>query len=364
MFNIDDYVRLTRGRSGHIKWKGKLKSDNANNDNNGNNNNNNNNSSSNSSINNNIIHYGIELDEPDTIHGHNGEYNGIRYFTTNDMCGVIVPETHIIRKIRKKTNPIISKSRSLNEMANGSPIFGTNSSLISSLQHSMTGASNSSQTKAAKMIGMSNDHLSTIMTVEESIFTDIKNMILSNEKIEGRYRQDFFNKFPKYMKEDPENILHTVREWMDAIKKKIASKHGEKYKKRLKSAWQKHRKLLIKNSTSKATGDDKFDSAIEMIDEKLDAQTQNDSNANNGNGSNNNGSNSNGNKGNNSGSQSSPGTLRSDKSIQEMNNTMEQSQINEAINRLIESAVEQTVLQPKIKDLMQFCIKNNENELK
>ena len=300
-FNIGDYVRLTRGRSGHIIWQGKV----------------------------NFApyeHYGIELDEPDTIHGHNGEINGKRYFSIKqDMCGVIVPKTHIIRKINIKKTSFVSKSHSFQD---GNKNDKMSSLLNSSLPPSLASASPTHGAKVSKMMG--NDESST---VEEAIFSDIKTMILSKDLIEGRYRQDFFNKFPKYMKEDPDNILHTVRDWMDAIKKRINAKHGEKYKKRLKSAWQQQKQ--------------RYQMSLENESKLDDLRNNNNTNNNNNDNDNDNDRNE---------------TKDEKEQNDRINNipigntqTVEQSQINEIINRLIESSVEQTVLQPKLKDLIQHC---------
>eukprot|EP01084_Bolivina_argentea_P003841 7254_1 len=185
IFNLNDHVRLTRNRSGYIVYKGFVHF--APGD-----------------------HYGIELDESNG--DHDGFYDGIRYFKTKSMKAVIVPESHIIRKINmKKFQQNGRKERH--------STFSQNEKLKIS----------SPFQKPFQAVD-ENDNI-----VEEKIYKQLKAMILSTETIEGKYRLNFANKFHKYVKE--ENLLELVRDFMDAVKDKIDEKHGEKYKQMILKSW-------------------------------------------------------------------------------------------------------------------------------
>ena len=74
-FEIGDHVRLIRDRSGYVVCKGNVHFAPS-------------------------EHYGIELDAANG--DHDGMVDGKRYFTTNPKHAVLVPESHIIRKIQVK----------------------------------------------------------------------------------------------------------------------------------------------------------------------------------------------------------------------------------------------------------------------
>eukprot|EP01083_Nonionella_stella_P061941 161197_1 len=236
IYNLGDDVMLTRNRSGHIVYKGFVHFAPG-------------------------AHYGIQLANDDG--DHDGLYEGIRYFQTDAAHAVIVPESHIIRKTivtNKQKHKFPSFNEENEQLHIGSPFL--NGGVPSSAKISSSGDAHGG------------------LGVHDLIFGEIKAMILSTETLEGRYRLNFANQFDKYAKED--NLLELVREFMDAVKSKIDSKHAEKYKK-----W-------ITNSTT---------------DDKLSLH-----------------------------------------------------RVSDVCNTLIESAIEQTILQTKIKEIYGICLNETQSQ--
>ena len=258
IYNVNDHVRLTRNRSGYIVYKGFVHF--APGD-----------------------HYGIELDESNG--DHDGFYDGIRYFKTEPMKAVIVPESHIIRKIKVKKPKIMSPKKRSSFSQSESAQFTSpwqNGGFPSRVQSPKVPKS-----KSHKVFGTE--------SMEDKIYKELKAMILSNDTTEGKYRNNFANKFHKYIRE--ENLLEMVRDFMDAVKQKIEENHGEAYKEQILKEWHK--------------GDEE--------EEKIKEQSDNDK-------------------------------------------ANELSKLSDTINALIESAIEQTILQAKIKEIYKICLDKTQSE--
>ncbi|ETO26643.1 vacuolar sorting protein 9 domain-containing protein [Reticulomyxa filosa] len=215
-------------------------------------------------------HFGIELSEGEG--DHDGECDGIRYFSAPSMKGVLVPESQIIRI----TNPSDSSSSLLASSSSSSSssqaiqnekksdekdkekdknkdngyeeeeeedednidsrlenvhLTGriprvVPGSVAQKLTHKKvvpSGLNNQAQTKISKMIGDE--------PLEDTIYRQVKADILSEVTTEGRSRRKFLQDFQKYFKND--NIISAVREFMNQLKNFARQRRKEKYLKNL-----------------------------------------------------------------------------------------------------------------------------------
>ncbi|ETO19750.1 hypothetical protein RFI_17480, partial [Reticulomyxa filosa] len=208
-FNVGDIVRLTQRRIGKILYGG-------------------------------YVHfamgtyYGVELMEGEGEH--DGECNGLRYFSTKSKKGVLEPESQIIRLVQPSSMPLALSPHAddLDEedkddmdkkkSAKSFPL----ASVSKNLQRSNVEHDSAKTHVATCSLSSLVSHKQIVDdTLPEAIFNQLKNDLVKNNTVEHDSLLKFLQGFSSHSRND--NIISAVREYMDHLKQYIIQQKQKHY---------------------------------------------------------------------------------------------------------------------------------------